>query len=562
MQRISKMDFSIIDARVQKRAQQDGLKNTSAAFLRIAIDQLFPSILNVTPEIITDGGDDRGVDALHIVEGDNIAEIYIIQSKYRENHDGCSRTINDQEILKISLFLTELFDQSDTLKACNNLYLREGIRRIWGIHEQGKLCRYHVILCSNGRGLSPSAKGITDSFVSANPSVRFEFYGPTEMISGFHQEGSRRESGRLQVIGKEILERSDGDVRGVIASVDARSFIDLISTDDKGSLKRHLFDDNLRVFLGAKGGYNAAIIDTATSRDSHLFWYLNNGITVTCKSFSYNKGHVNPWLNLESFQIVNGAQTSHSLFEAFRAGSENLENVALMIRVYATERPDIAERVAVATNSQARIQARDLRANAEVLKQLELAFLEYGYYFERKRNMHTDQAEDRRIDALKLGQILISHDLREPDRARSDSDSIFESRFDAIFHSGLDVPRLIRLIDLYRHIERLRDRYNTEYGENIESGDPHQYLIYGHWYILFACGLLSIKSYGGRILAGSEAENLVEDAIQLVATACGQQKAVAHYQLFRSPRTRDKIIAELSAKQLDFMHLLAGSPSS
>jgi hypothetical protein len=74
---------------------------------------------------------------------------------------------------------------------------------------------------------------------------------------------------------------------------------------------------------------------------------------------------------------------------------------------------------------------------------------------------------------------------------------------------------------------------------------------------LYACGLLAIKKHSGNVPVGPEAEALVEEAIRLVATACGQQKAVAHYQLFRSPKTRDKIIAELSAKQLDFMHLLA-----
>src|SRR5690606_1239399 len=125
----------------------------------------------------------------------------------------------------------------------------------------------------------------------------------------------------LRVIGKEAFERTDGDIRGVIASVDAQSFVDLIRTDDGRSIKRHLFDDNLRVLLGANGGFNASIIATATSNDSHLFWYLNNGITITCRNYSYNKGHANPKIRIEDFQIVNGAQTSHSLLEASRADS-------------------------------------------------------------------------------------------------------------------------------------------------------------------------------------------------------------------------------------------------
>ena len=41
-------------------------------------------------------------------------------------------------------------------------------------------------------------------------------------------------------------------------------------------------------------------------------------ILSVLKSFSYNKGHTNPKLVFKDFQIVNGAQTSHSLVEAAR----------------------------------------------------------------------------------------------------------------------------------------------------------------------------------------------------------------------------------------------------
>ena len=372
-------------------------------------------------------------------------------------------------------------------------------------------------------------------------------------------EGRNAEDGQLQVIGKEILERSDGDVRGAIASVDAQSFVDLITTVDGETIKRHLFDDNLRVFLGAKGGYNQAIISTATSEDSYLFWYLNNGITITCKSFSYNKGHNNPKLVFKDFQIVNGAQTSHSLVEAARTNPDALSDVVVMVRMYATDRADIAERVAVATNSQARIQSRDLMSNHEKLKKLELAFKERGYFFERKKNMHSDEPEEKRIDALKLGQIIMSFELREPDKAKTESDSIFDSRFHQIFDNWKNIDELIKLHKLYEIIEEMRDAYQTEFAVSLESGHEHQYLIYGHWFVLFACKLLFVKEQKTTIPTGDEARALVEEAIRRVAAACSQQKAVAHYQMFRSPRTKERIIGEISAKQADFFELLAVS---
>ncbi|MBL3562853.1 AIPR family protein [Rhodovulum sulfidophilum] len=455
--------------------------------------------------------------------------------------------------------MKELFDKSDALADSGNFRLQESVRQIWDLHNKGKICRYKAIFCSNGGGFSTSALGIIDSVKASYSSVSFEFYSGHDVVQAMAIEGRDAEDGQLQVIGKEILERSDGDVRGAVASVDAKSFVDLITAEDGETIKRNLFDDNLRVFLGANGGYNQAIISTATSSDSYLFWYLNNGVTITCKSFSYNKGHTNPKLIFKDFQIVNGAQTSHSLVEAARTNPEALADVVVMVRMYATDRADIAERVAVATNSQARIQSRDLMSNHETLKKLELAFKERGYFFERKKNMHSDKPEGSRIDALKLGQIILSYELREPDKSKTESDSIFDSRFHQIFDNRQSIDELIRLYQLYEIIEEMRDGYQAEFGSSPESGHEHQYLVYGHWFVLFACKLLHVKSQKPELPTGDEARALVEEAIRRVAAACSQQKAVAHYQMFRSPRTRERILGEISAKQIDFFDLLAVS---
>jgi hypothetical protein len=558
MKKLSKLDWDIIDERVRLAQTRHTFATPSIGLLAIVIEQLFPDIQDQLQEAITDGSDDRGIDAIHILEGDQQAEIYLFQSKYRDSHKSCDRTINDAEILKVSLFLTELFDKSETLVKCNNFRLIEAVQHIWELHSKGKVCRYKIVFCSNGGGFSQSAQTIIDGVCVNHAQASFEFYGAAEIIRGMSLEGRSPENGSLQIIGKEILERSDGDVRGVIASVDANSFIKLIQTEDGRGIKRHLFDDNLRVFLGANGGYNPSIIETATSPDSYLFWYLNNGITITCKKFSYNKGHMSPTLHFDDFQIVNGAQTSHSLVEATRANTEALNDVVLMVRVYATDRADIAERVAVATNSQARIQSRDLRANHTAMKKLELALLQKGYFFERKRNMAVDKPEDKRIDALKLGQILLAYELREPDKAKSESDSIFDSRFQHIFNESRDVDELVRLFELYRIIERLRESYIAEFGAFPEGGNrPNRYLVYGHWFVLFTCNLLHLKSRNQSLPIGKDAETLVDEAIKVVATACSQHKSASHYQMFRSPKTKDKIYAELTGKQLDLLDLLA-----
>lgn len=548
MRPLTRVDWDIIDARVQAVRLQHKLKTSSQAFLWRVLDQEFPDAASDHLETITDGADDRGVDAIRIIDSDETARVVMFQAKYRDSTDNTTKTINLEDALKCTAFLNDVFSRAQWLEECRNVRLMEAVRRIWLLHTSGTECFYEIIFCSNDAGLSEPAKRVLEAFCQEHPQVTFRHYGPHDLIRDTTLSRRAAAKGALQVIGREVFERSDGDVRGLVAAVDATSFVEMITADDRKSLRRELFDDNLRVFLGTNAGYNASIISTASSPESYLFWYLNNGITVTCKKMSYNKGHINPTIILNDFQIVNGAQTSHSLVEARDRNPEALANVVLTIRVYETDRQDIIERVAIATNSQARIQDRDLKANRPILKKLEVAFAQRGYFLERKRNQHADKHTSQRLDVLKLGQIITSFYLREPDRAKTDSDDIFGSRFNSVFHDALDVDELVRIVRVYDKIEWLREDFLSRYSDAIESSGDYQYLVYGHWFILYAFGLLTANS---PVPDQDSSGELIEDAISLVARACGQQKQVAHYQLFRSARTKEKILAELMGKQGD-----------
>lgn len=552
MATLSRVEWDIIDARVRKEVDARRLRTASLGFLRLVLNSYFPDRSGDFDEIITDAPNDQGIDAIEIVHQDHRAEIFLFQSKYRQERSGTDRTVNDAEILRALSFLRSLFDKAPALAATGNLTLDESVKRIWELHEDGVLCHYRLIFCSNGQGLSTSAQALLEAGLASLSGVTPEVYGPSDLLIDLGGRDRENETGTLQVVGREIFERADGDVRGLIASVDARSFIDIIRTEDGHTVKRHLFDDNLRMFLGKNGGYNPSIISTASSPESHLFWYLNNGITITCNDYSYNKSHVNPVIRLSNFQIVNGAQTSHSLLEAARIAPEAIENAVVLVRIYATGRADIVERVAVATNSQARIQHRDLRANSSVLRKLEMAFSQHGYYFERKRNMHAEQEQRQRIDALKLGQIIRSFYLGEPERARTNSDDIFDDQFHRIFHEHYDMDELCRVFELYQQIEDLKDARRDNNDSTLEGGD---FLIYGHWFVLYAARL--VLGRRGRVApVKAEVDDLIIEALALVARVCAGSKA-SHYQLFRSSKTKERLHLELSGPQLSLLDLLA-----
>ncbi len=51
-----------------------------------------------------------------------------------------------------------------------------------------------------------------------------------------------------------------------------------------------IFQENARIYLTQKNKINKRIFDSALADSNAEFWYLNNGITLTCDHFEYPPG--------------------------------------------------------------------------------------------------------------------------------------------------------------------------------------------------------------------------------------------------------------------------------
>jgi uncharacterized protein with HEPN domain len=63
MNKLSKIDWDIMDARVRGTMSVHKLPTLSAALLWLVLEQFFPDLQDQMLEAITDGPGDRGVDA-------------------------------------------------------------------------------------------------------------------------------------------------------------------------------------------------------------------------------------------------------------------------------------------------------------------------------------------------------------------------------------------------------------------------------------------------------------------------------------------------------------------
>ena len=167
----------------------------------------------------------------------------------------------------------------------------------------------------------------------------------------------------------------------------AREFMKILSKED-GTIRRSLFNDNVRDYLGAKGSVNREIKETiATSPE--MFSLCNNGITIVCSEFDQIKDKL---VKIENPQIVNGCQTSNTLFE--NSSEVGFDKVQLVVRIICTEDVEITNRVVRGTNKQNQVLDEAFEATKPYHQNLELYFnsIQDGLvrlYYERRSKQYS-----------------------------------------------------------------------------------------------------------------------------------------------------------------------------
>ena len=126
-----------------------------------------------------------------------------------------------------------------------------------------------------------------------------------------------------------------------------------------------LLEQNVRVFLQARGNVNKGIRKTIEEEPTMFFAY-NNGITATAEAVEIeDRDGVPTMTNITNLQIVNGGQTSASIHSASRSGKD-LSKTFVQMKLSIVD-PESAERIVPDisryANSQNRIAAADFFSN-------------------------------------------------------------------------------------------------------------------------------------------------------------------------------------------------------
>lgn len=216
-------------------------------------------------------------------------------------------------------------------------------------------------------------------------SVRFAAVGWRE-LDRLCRLTSRKVKAKFEWPNRSAMPAMEGVKEAWVGTIPAAEFVERLLVDEGGSIRKFLFEDNLREFLGQANEVNDGIARTlADPAKRKRFAVLNNGITVIADSFdtSGNECH------MSRFQIVNGCQTGHVLFEN---RDKLTDDVHVKLTVIEPEDEGIAAAITVATNRQTEIASDDLRSDQRIHRDIEAYFLIQAaprdLYYERRSGQY------------------------------------------------------------------------------------------------------------------------------------------------------------------------------
>ena len=170
------------------------------------------------------------------------------------------------------------------------------------------------------------------------------------------------------------------NIRCLVATIEASELVDIFNRH-----KRRIFRDNPRGQLaGAK--VNRSIAETIQS-DVQLprFHLLNNGLSGVCQSFKDpypdNGGFLT---HVTDLQIVNGCQTTYTLWDQYRRGVD-LRDAYVTLKL--VETPNLQRDISKASNSQSQMVDWDFLFNdpEQLRLQREFAQLQPQVFYQLKK---------------------------------------------------------------------------------------------------------------------------------------------------------------------------------
>ena len=268
------------------------------------------------------------------------------------------------------------------------------------------------------RRLSERIQSISDKQYG-NSTFNYHIWDISRLYRMYTSKGAKEE---LIINFEEMFGRGIRCLPAHIDSADYESYLLVMPGEILGELYGRyggrLLEQNVRCFLQARGKVNKGIRMTIMN-DPEMFFAYNNGVTATVKEVLTESREDGVYIKeMRDLQIVNGGQTTASIFHTNRKDKAPLKNIFVQMKlsVVDTEKgEEIIPRISEYANTQNRVNAADFFSNhpfhirvQEFSRRLwappqQAELRETKWFYERARGQYTDeQAELSKAERRKF----------------------------------------------------------------------------------------------------------------------------------------------------------------
>jgi AIPR protein len=224
----------------------------------------------------------------------------------------------------------------------------------------------------------------------------------------------------------------------------------------------------VRDYLGTNQ-VNEDIEGSLSDESAPDFWWLNNGITI----LATNATVPGKTIQLQDIQIVNGLQTTETIYRHFQLGSSVSRDRALLVKILVSTDVQARDRIIRATNNQSPVEVAALHATDKIQRDIEEILERNDWYYERRRNYYRNigKPQIKFVTPLYLASAVIALIFKNPARATRLKSKFMRNQvgYDAVFSTKLPLHVWPILVDLYKQVDfvlgvalsrmKKRDRY-------------------------------------------------------------------------------------------------------
>lgn len=485
------INASIVDQRVRGLMEEysaqlpsgDESKKKSAAFVLLCMHSVLSIDLDEAVDMITEGGEDAGIDGLHVSEiQDDEFTVSIFQGKYKQSLEG-DANFPENSVIRVINTVGALFDPDKPLSTHSNLKIK--VEEIRSMIRDGYIPTVHVVLCNNGKKWTQAAEDHIKNAGLDHPQVRWSYINHDDLVRSM--QSAKAVDDTIQLTGKIVVENFNFR-RVLIGRVPV--------TEISALFERHgdrLLQRNIRRFLGVHGNrINLGIHETLIQPDKRTnFYFFNNGITMICNKFSHNAlQEQNHQLKIWGMQIINGGQTCKTIQQTLSDpdlfnNEELMRDTYVMIRLYELSEDDLdfVRDITYATNSQNPVDLRDLRSNDSIQQKLEIALKDLGYTYKRQRDAAVGGQDV--ITSAVAAEAVMAIWRQKPHQAKFRRTELFGSLYEQVFNDSLNAAQVIIAVLIFRMVENERKRP--------KNPNPPEFLPYASHFIAMLVGRLLLR---------------------------------------------------------------------